>query len=63
MNTSKSSSGSKKCVSLFARSRNPAKSKDWENWVNVHGDAKGVEVDIMDVGKVIGIRCNSPIFS
>lgn len=50
MNTSKSSSGNKKSVSLSAGSGPYANSKDWKNWVDLHGDVKGVEADIIDVG-------------
>lgn len=59
MSTSKSSSCNKKCVSLSAGSGNSANSKDWTNWVTLHGDAKREEVDIVDVREVIGVRCKN----
>lgn len=34
-------------------------SKDWKNWVTLHGYAKGVEADILEMGEAIGVRCNN----
>ena len=56
---SKSLSGKKKCASLSPGSGNSAESKEWKTWVTLHGDAKGVEADIKNVGEVIGVRCNN----
>lgn len=46
-------------MSLSAGSENSSNSKDWENWMVLHGDAKGMEDDIADVGESIGIRCRN----
>jgi len=57
--SSKSSSCNKIGASLSAGSGPSANSKDWENWVALHGDAKVVEDDIIAVGESIGIQCNN----
>lgn len=59
LNTSKSSLDKQKGVPLSAGSGPSANSNDWKNWVSVHGDAKGVEADIVDVGEIIGVRCKN----
>jgi len=59
LNTSKSSSGKQKRVSLSVGSGPSVNSNDWKNWVSVHGDVKGVEADIVDVGEVLGIKCKN----
>ena len=59
VNTSKSSSGKQKGVSLSAGSGPTVNSNDWKNWVSVHGDVKGVEADIVNVGEVLGIKCKN----
>lgn len=59
LNASKSHSGKSKGVSLSAGSGPSTNSNDWKNWVYVHGDAKGVEADILDVGKIIGVKCKN----
>ena len=56
LNTSKSSSGKQRGVPLSAGSGPSTNSNDWKNWVYVHGYAKGVEADIVDVGEIIGVR-------
>jgi len=57
--SSKNSSYKVHGVSLSAGSGPSANSKDWENWVALHGDAKVEEDDIIDVVKAIGIHCNN----
>ena len=46
-------------VSLSAGKGPSGDSKDWKNWVALHGDAKGVEDDVVEVGNLIGVRCKN----
>lgn len=61
--SSKTSSNISSCkkngVSLSAGSGSSANSKDWENWNVLHGNAKVVEDDVIDVGESIGVPCNN----
>jgi hypothetical protein len=59
LNASKSQSVKQKGVSLSAGSGPSTNSKDWKNWMSVHGDAKEVAADIVDVGKIIGVKCQN----
>jgi len=53
------SSSKKNVVSLSAGSGPSGKTKDWENWEILHGNAKVVEEDILEVGESIGVRCSN----
>ena len=57
--SSKTSSCMKNVASLSAGLGPSANSKDWKNWVALHGDEKIVEEYIIDVGESIGVRCNN----
>lgn len=57
--SSKATSSKNNVVSLSTRSGPYANSKDWKNWVALHGDAKVVESDVLDVGETIAIRCKN----
>jgi hypothetical protein len=61
--SSKSSSKTCSCknngISLSVGSGPSANSKDWKNWTALHGNAKEVEEDIIDVGESIGIQCKN----
>ena len=57
--SSKATSSKNNVVSLTAGLGPSANSKDWKNWVSLHGDAKDVEYDVLDVGESIGIRCKN----
>nr|ABN08666.1 RNA-binding region RNP-1 (RNA recognition motif) [Medicago truncatula] len=61
--SSKTSSKISSCktnkVSLSAGSGTSGNTKDWENWVVLHGNAKEVEEDVVELGKKIDLRCNN----
>ncbi|GAU21894.1 hypothetical protein TSUD_33910 [Trifolium subterraneum] len=60
--SSKSSSRDKKGTSLTAGSGSTdtlMDSKDWKNWVTLHGNGKVVEADILEVGETISVRCSN----
>ncbi|GAU44567.1 hypothetical protein TSUD_367230 [Trifolium subterraneum] len=60
--SSRRSSKQKLGTSLTAGSGSIGKgtcSADWHNWVALHANEKKVHDDIMDVGKVIGVKCSN----
>ena len=57
--TFKATSSKNNVASLTAGSGPSTNSNDWKNWVSLHGDAKDVESDVLDVGESIGIWCKN----